>query len=167
MPDAEAWKTIDGYGGRYEISSHGRLRSGGKLIRKPSLNRGGYVRYIVHADKKYTTLLAHRLVLEYFVGASPSDKHEVNHINNIRTDNRPENLEWVTRLENAQHREKFGKSAKGEGNGRAVLTWPLVRAIRGFLAQGNTQKHLASRFGVSHQMISEIHRNNFWVEEAA
>ncbi len=161
----EIWKLIGGFGDRYEISSFGRVRSNGCKILKPRTDRGGYLFYALSENGKWKRNWAHRLVLTYFVEPRPSPAHEVNHINNVRVDNRPENLEWVTRLENAQHREKYGKNCRREGNGNAKLTWPIVRAIRGLLAQGNTQLHLASRFGVSNRMISEIHRNNFWAEE--
>ena len=42
----------------------------------------------------------HRIVATAFHGAQPSKGHVVDHIDTNRRNNRPENLRWVTRLEN-------------------------------------------------------------------
>lgn len=42
----------------------------------------------------------HRIVCSAFHGEPPSDQHVVDHIDTNRANNRPENLRWVTRLEN-------------------------------------------------------------------
>ena len=44
----------------------------------------------------------HRLVALAFHGI-PAPGYEVNHKNGVKTDNRPENLEWVTKSQNARH----------------------------------------------------------------
>lgn len=43
----------------------------------------------------------HRIVCSAFHGEAPSSQHIVDHINTIRMDNRPINLRWLTKLENA------------------------------------------------------------------
>ena len=42
----------------------------------------------------------HRIVCSAFHGEPPTDSHVVDHIDTNRANNRPENLRWVTRLEN-------------------------------------------------------------------
>ena len=42
----------------------------------------------------------HRIVGTAFSCEAPSKSHVVDHINTNRQNNRPENLKWVTRLEN-------------------------------------------------------------------
>ena len=43
----------------------------------------------------------HRIVCTAFHGEPPTPQHVVDHINTNRQDNRPDNLRWVTKLENA------------------------------------------------------------------
>ena len=43
----------------------------------------------------------HRIICTAFHGDAPSNQHVVDHINTIRQDNRPINLRWLTKLENA------------------------------------------------------------------
>lgn len=42
----------------------------------------------------------HRIVATAFHGNQPTDKHVVDHIDTNKRNNRPENLRWITRLEN-------------------------------------------------------------------
>lgn len=47
----------------------------------------------------------HRIVASAFHGQAPSDQHVVDHIDTNRHNNRPENLRWLTKLENVLNNE--------------------------------------------------------------
>lgn len=47
----------------------------------------------------------HRIVATAFHGEAPSDQHVVDHIDTNRCNNRPENLRWLTKLENILNNE--------------------------------------------------------------
>ena len=70
----------------------------------PRLTRNGYARIYARnsTTNKRKDLYIHRLVAEYFI-PNPQHKKYVNHINCIRSDNRAENLEWVTAKENTDY----------------------------------------------------------------
>lgn len=74
--------------------------------KKQHVGNNGYM-FIMRGQRK-KKLRVHRIVAETFI-PNPENKPEVDHINRIRTDNRADNLQWVTRLENAQNRTKKHK----------------------------------------------------------
>jgi hypothetical protein len=83
-------------GGYYCAADDGQLFSirNDKFLR-PTMDRYGYVYYVVSIHGKRITAKAHRLVAQAFI-PNPLDKPTVNHKNGKRSDNRVENLEWAT-----------------------------------------------------------------------
>lgn len=69
----------------------------------------GYSRVYLRREStnKREDIYIHRLVAEYFV-PNPDNKPVVNHKNCIRSDNRAENLEWVTIEENIDYALTYG-----------------------------------------------------------
>ena len=93
------WKKIKGFE-NYEISNEGEVRNiKSRLVLKGYCGTWGYLRVNLYTNGKATSKLIHRLVAEAFV-PNPDNKSDVNHINEIKTDNRVKNLEWMTSKEN-------------------------------------------------------------------
>lgn len=114
---SEAWKVINGYENFYEVSNLGNVRScertvnhglGNSIRRlkskciKPWRDNHGYPTVSLSKEGKVRKHKIHRLVAEAFI-LNPENKPTVNHINEVRHDNRVENLEWATYQENNNH----------------------------------------------------------------
>lgn len=104
----------------YEVSRDGRVRSVDRIVR---CNRGirlvqgkelcfydnkGYKRINIQGKR----FAVHRLVAQAFI-PNPENKPQVNHINGRHDDNRVENLEWCTDLENRRHAVANGLAPAG------------------------------------------------------
>lgn len=76
----------------------------GLRILKPIKNTKGYLRYNLCGKN----VSGHRLVAQKFI-PNPDNLPQVNHINEIKTDNRVENLEWCTNHYNAHYGNHFNK----------------------------------------------------------
>lgn len=120
IPLQEEWKDIVGYEGLYQVSSFGRVKSLNRLdsmgrvveetIKAQHIGTTGYPAITLNKDGKKKTKVVHQLVTESFLGHTPNNYNGVvNHIDNIKTNNRLDNLEVVSSRYNTQ----YSKSTEG------------------------------------------------------
>jgi phenylalanyl-tRNA synthetase alpha subunit len=131
-----------------------------KLIGR-SVDRYGYVKRVLCKQGKLKNFTEHRLVATAFI-ENPENKLTINHINGIKTDNRVENLEWNTNLENKQHAISTGlTNLKGTNHPRCKLSDKDVLEIReiGF---SQTRTALSKKYGVSRNSILGIINRKYW-----
>ena len=139
----EIWKDIKGYE-NYQVSNYGRVRNKKtNRILKQHIQRGGYYKVSLYLDGKQNYYLVHRLVAIAFI-PNPNNYKYVNHKNEIKTDNRVENLEWCSFEYNINFGTRNIRSSESKINGKKS------KAILQYDLQGNFIKEWPS--------ISEIHR---------
>lgn len=109
--NAEIWKDMIGFEGRYQVSNLGRVRSilsnHGRYQEKIKVQRPRsescpyrYVQLSVKDQPHHEAV--HRAVAKAFI-PNPDNKPMVNHIDGNKLNNNACNLEWVTCSENHQH----------------------------------------------------------------
>lgn len=108
----ENWIGIKGYEGIYEVSSVGNVRSLDRFDASGHRRKGRMLKLMNDAYGYKVVKLSkngiakafkvHRLVAQAFI-PNEEDKYTVNHINEIKHDNRVENLEWLCAKENSRY----------------------------------------------------------------
>lgn len=158
------WKEINP---DYIVSSDGQVgsrMSGGLKMLHPKRDGHGYLQVGISVGGCRKAHLVHKLVLEMFVGNKPTPAHQANHKNGVKTDNRVENLEWVTRSQNVRHRFDVLKigNARGEANGLAKLTETDVLEILSRVASGQKSRAVARDYGVNESTVRNIVHGKTW-----
>jgi hypothetical protein len=162
----------------YEASSRGRVRitvdrqniKAGDVL---NMHRGksGYPQLALNPEGGARTGYServHRVVAAAFHGPCP-DGMQVNHKDGDITNNRPENLEYVSCLENIRHSiEVLGYTRKGELNPAAKLTEDEVIELRELAATkpdgtlGVPYRELGPMFGIAGAIAARIAKGEIW-----
>lgn len=168
MEDRELWRPVMGYEGFYEVSDKGNVRriakgrgaQVGKILKQAN-GTNGYKQVTLSKDCNQLICRVHRLVAEAFIPRQDG-KDYVNHINGDKTDNRVENLEWVTRSENALHAYRvLGRKKERVIPENRVHKLNLKTVKEIFEADG-TYADIARRFGISDVMARKIKLGICW-----
>ena len=118
--EREQWRDIFGYYGMYQVSDLGRVRSkkyGRWKVLRPKKTPNGYLQVGLFLDGKQDKFLVHRLVAQAFIQNDDESKTQINHINEVKSDNRVSNIEWCSAQYNVtyndlHHRRKQPKRSK-------------------------------------------------------
>ena len=177
--DFELYAPIKGFEGLYEVSTWGNVRSldrwviykngskhfyKGKIF-KPEYNIDGYLVVTFSKNQKKTKYRVHRLVAEAFI-PNPENKPEVNHKDEVKSNNYRTNLEWMTTKENINYGTHTKRSAEKRSKkvyqydlqGNLVREWSSAsEAGRNGFEQANISKCCLSK--------GKTHKNFIWSYE--
>ncbi len=157
--------------GVFSIDSEGRIWRHGRHIpwnrntiswfhktRRAEKPHKGYFRGIITIDGQRYWAQAHRLVWIFFNGEIPQDQ-EIHHKNELKTHNRPSNLELIT------HEQNVLISRRNHPSDRInlKLSPEKVKKIRRLSLAGVTQSEIAGRFGVSRSCIGKVVNVKTWI----
>jgi len=167
----EVWREIDFQTdlphARYEVSSHGRVKSfavdkeNGRIMKGSDVN--GYLSVMVRLGKKVSqTHYIHRLVATAFL-PRPSESHRyVAHLDYDKKNNSRFNLKWMTEDELTAHNNKNPAILRSRTTGYK-LTESDVRVIKRLLKSNKTRlSMIAKRFNITHTQLNRIRSGENW-----
>lgn len=173
LSNMEEWKEIKDYP-NYMVSNMGRVKSlnfrgntGKEHLRKIQKNKYGYLMLFLSKEGKQKGFTIHRLVYEAFVGEIPQGM-QVNHINEIKTDNRLENLNLMTPKENINwgtanerrskaHTGKFVSKETREkiGKIRSIPILQLDKTTNYIINEWPNAEEVQRQLGLNHSHIRD------------
>lgn len=178
--EGEEWRDVGivkgvDFTGWYEVSNKGRARSLDRIVTDalgrntlysgclltPFPDSGGYMSIYLKKNECDKTIRLHRLIaLRFIPNPDPEHKTQVNHIDEDKTNNCVENLEWVTNDENSKWGTKRERQIKSSGcsvvqidfNGKVIGIYPSIRDV-------------TRKTGLRHPFISYAIRNKIYITE--
>lgn len=129
---------------RYKVTSNGDVLNNDGIKLKPEKTRNGYLRVSLSNESiKHKRMSVHRLVANAFI-PNPRNLPQVDHKNEIKTDNRVENLRWSTPLDNLNHSGVIGKASVAKFTKvRCITTGKIYDSV----------KEAADSLGIHHSNI--------------
>lgn len=134
----EIWKDVPGYEGYYQVSDVGNVRSLDRVVHRSdgttrlqigrvlkSFDRAGYQSCGLMVNGIKRNYPVHQLVAMAFINHKPDGSNSlvVDHINNIKTDNRLSNLQIVTNRYNSTKDSKGASKFTGVSWDNKVKKW--------------------------------------------
>lgn len=167
----ETWKDIRGYEGLYQVSNLGRIRSLGRVcnaknnstskkrerILTQEITVFGYCRVrLFDLEGKAKHYATHRIVAQEFIGNI--DGYEINHKNEIKTDNRVENLEIVTSKQNCNHGTRNKRLSEKNTANKALWCKGVVQKDKdgNVVAEYDSRLDVERKTGISNREISRV-----------
>jgi hypothetical protein len=133
IPNLEAWKDIPDFEGYYQVSNLGNVKSLSRTILgkndaptllkekmlKFSTSTNGYCQVVLNKNSDRKIFKVHSLVAICFLNHIPDGTHNIviDHINEVKTDNRVENLRLIG------HRENVARSIKNSTSTYVGVSW--------------------------------------------
>lgn len=133
----------------------------GKFLAQTKMKGKEYLKVTFPYNGKAVSPTVNKFIATCF-HPNPRNCTDTNHINNLPSDNRPENLEWCTPKENSQHKVNQGRQARGETSGRSKLKATQVKIIRSLLKTKTKITEIAKRFNMSTSAIEAIRTSRTW-----
>lgn len=112
----------------YEVTPEGRVfstesnwRGYGRRELSQHLNSYGYPSVRIYVNGKRKRFTVHALVADAFLPFKPSPQHEVRHLDGNKLNSHVSNLAWGTQKDNADDRERHGRTSRGTKHSEAIL----------------------------------------------
>ena len=158
----EIWKDIEGYP-NYMVSNMGRVKSlernvirgrGGlykveEKILKSTKDKNNYLYVCLCKEGKVKVFKVHRLVAQAFLD-NPNNLPQVNHRNEIKIDNRVENLEWCDYSYNINYGSRNERISKAQSI--SILQFSITDE---FIKKWNGAREIERELGFYHNEISK------------
>lgn len=106
------WKGVVGYEDKYIVNTLGMIysiKSG--IFLRPAKTKKGYMRVMLYNNGQRRSEYVHRIVAQAFL-PNPDNLPEVNHKNEIKNDNRLENLAWISKPDNCRYGTKLERQVE-------------------------------------------------------
>ena len=141
----EIWKDVPEYEGLYQVSDWGKVKSlkfQKERILKLTSDCNGYYHCSLWSNGNRKTFTVHILVAIAFLNHKPNGYNiVVDHINNLKIDNRLENLQLIS------HRENISKDRKGGSSRYVGVYWhKAANKWHAKIGVEGKQKHLGYFF---------------------
>jgi len=164
----EIWKDVVGWEGYYQVSNCGNVRAldrvvvdkngfkrnhKSRLIKK-TFDHAGYFRVSLTRNCKKSTKKVHRLVGDAFI-ENKGNLPTINHINEIKTDNRVENLEWMSFVDNINYGTAQIRAHESLKNGPCAKK-VVQKTLEGQFVRVWDSQREAGRHGYSDKHISAV-----------
>lgn len=178
MADAnipEEWRPVVGpfAGWPYEVSSLGRVRRAltasapshrtapGRIMR-PIVKSTGYLCVSLHRNNSRRQATVHALVCAAFHGAPKEAGMQVGHEDGNPRNNAVGNLRWVTAKQNAEDRNRHGRTVRGEAVNTSRFTADDVLSMRTRAEAGESFSAIARDYDARGTTISSICARRSW-----